>query len=178
MTIARAARRAEFPARFQLIAAMNPCPCGFSGSPLKACRCTPDQIARYQGKLSGPLLDRIDLHIEVPAISAEELLTAQPGEATAGIRARAEAARAVATARQGKANQALQGGEIDLHAALDDDALRFMHKAAGKLGWSARSTHRALKVARTIADLAGASHVQIAHVAEAVQYRRALRGVD
>jgi len=178
VTIARAARRAEFPARFQLIAAMNPCPCGFSGSPLKACRCTPDQISRYQGKLSGPLLDRIDLHIEVPAISTEELLTAQPGEATAGIRARAEAARTLATARQGKANQALQGGEIDLHAVLDDDALRFMHKAAGKLGWSARSTHRALKVARTIADLAGARHVQIVHVAEAVQYRRALRGVE
>ncbi len=178
VTIARAARRAEFPARFQLIAAMNPCPCGFSGSTLKACRCTPDQIARYQGKLSGPLLDRIDLHIEVPAVSAEELLTARPGEATAGIRARAETARALAMARQGKANQALQGGEIDHHAALDDDALRFMHKAAGKLGWSARSTHRALKVARTIADLAGVPHVQIAHVAEAVQYRRALRGVD
>src|SRR6187402_3980590 len=86
ITIARAARRAEFPARFQLIAAMNPCPCGFSGSALKACRCTPDQIARYQGKLSGPLLDRIDLHIEVPAVSAQQLLNSPSGESTESIR--------------------------------------------------------------------------------------------
>ena len=107
-------------------------------------------------------------------MSAQELLNAQAGEATASIRARAGAARARATARQGKANQALQGGEIDRYAALDDDALRFMHKAADKLGWSARSTHRALKVARTIADLAGADQVKTVHVAEAVQYRRAL----
>ncbi len=179
ITIARAARRAEFPARFQLIAAMNPCPCGYlgtSGRGQRACRCTPDQVARYQGRLSGPLLDRIDLHIEVPALSSEELLGAPAGEPTAPIRARAEAARARAMARQGTPNQALQGREIDRHAALDDAALRFMHSAAGKLGWSARGTHRALKVARTIADLAGAETVQLTHVAEAIQYRRALRG--
>ncbi|RZL63903.1 MAG: ATP-binding protein [Variovorax sp.] len=175
ITIARAARRAEFPARFQLIAAMNPCPCGYLGSTLKACRCTPDQVARYQGKLSGPLLDRIDLHIEVPGVSARELLDAPPGEATERIRARAGAARERAMARQGKPNQALQGSEIDRHAGLAPTALQFMHSAAAKLGWSARSTHRALKVARTIADLADVSEIAVAHVAEAVQYRRALQ---
>jgi magnesium chelatase family protein len=173
-TIARAARRAEFPARFQLIAAMNPCPCGWLGAAHRSCRCTPDQVARYQGKLSGPLLDRIDLHVEVPALPAEDLLTAPAGECTEAIRARSAAARDRALARQGKPNQALQGKEIDLHARLDQDASRFLHLAAARLGWSARSTHRVLKVARTIADLAGAAHAQVEHVAEAVQYRRGL----
>ncbi|MGI4779429.1 MAG: YifB family Mg chelatase-like AAA ATPase [Janthinobacterium lividum] len=179
ITIARAARRAEFPARFQLVAAMNPCPCGYLGATTRACRCTPEQVARYQGKLSGPLLDRIDLHIEVPAIPAEQLLgadAAPPGESTATIRARVVEARARAIARQKTPNQALQGADIDRHAALEPAALQFMHAAATKLGWSARSTHRTLKVARTIADLAGAGSVQVPHVAEAVQYRRALRG--
>ncbi|RYZ12893.1 MAG: ATP-binding protein [Comamonadaceae bacterium] len=175
ITVSRAARRAEFPARFQLVAAMNPCPCGHQGSRLKTCRCTPDQVSRYQGKLSGPLLDRIDLHIEVPVVSAQELLAAAPGESSAPVRARAEAARARSLARQGCINQALQGTAIDRHACADDDALRFINGVAGKLGWSARSTHRALKVARTIADLAGAERVTSAHVAEAAQYRRVLR---
>ena len=176
ITIARAARRAEFPARFQLIAAMNPCPCGYLGSALKACRCTPDQVSRYQGKLSGPLLDRIDLHIEVPAVSAQQLLDAPAGESTDSIRSRVIAARERAMQRQGSPNQALQGGAIDRHAALDGAARQFIYNAAARLGWSARSTHRALKVARTIADLAAAEAVQVVHVAEAVQYRRALRG--
>jgi magnesium chelatase family protein len=175
ITISRAARRAEFPARFQLIAAMNPCPCGYLGSPQKACRCTPDQVARYQGKLSGPLLDRIDLHLEVPSLLPADLLQAPPGESTADIRARCTAARARAMARQDKANQALQGQEIDAHVLLVPEAVNFLQVAATRLGWSARSTHRALKVARTIADLAGAPHTELAHVAEAMQYRRALR---
>jgi magnesium chelatase family protein len=174
ITISRAAQRAEFPAQFQFIGAMNPCPCGWLGAAHRSCRCTSDQVARYQGKLSGPLLDRIDLHVEVPALPAEELLNAPAGECTEAIRARSTAARERALARQGKPNQALHGKEIDLHAGLDDGALRFLHLAAARLGWSARSTHRALKVARTIADLAGSARTQVEHVAEAVQYRRGL----
>jgi magnesium chelatase family protein len=176
ITISRAARRAEFPARFQLIAAMNPCPCGYLGSAQKACRCTPDQISRYQGKLSGPLIDRIDLHIEVPALPPADLLLARVGESTTDIRARCTQARERAMDRQGKPNHALQGQEIDTFVLLDDAAVKFLNVAAARLGWSARSTHRALKVARTIADLAGASQTQVGHVAEAMQYRRALRG--
>ncbi len=175
ITIARAARRAEYPARFQMVAAMNPCPCGFLGSAQRACRCTPDQVARYQGKLSGPLLDRIDLHVEVPALPASELLEAPPGESSAAVRERVARARQAALARQGKTNQALQGQEIDTHTALEPAAAQFLQTAAARLGWSARSTHRTLKVARTIADLAGAHQTQAAHVAEAVQYRRVLR---
>ncbi|HEY8907564.1 MAG TPA: YifB family Mg chelatase-like AAA ATPase, partial [Rhodoferax sp.] len=171
ITISRAARRSEFPARFQLIGAMNPCPCGYLGSSQKACRCTPDQVARYQGKLSGPLVDRIDLHVEVPAVSSTELMEAPPGESSAAIQARCVAARARAITRQGKTNQALQGQEIDQFVLLDEAAAKFLNVAATRLGWSARSTHRALKVARTIADLAGAHTTQVTHVAEAMQYR-------
>ena len=175
ITISRAAQRADFPARFQMLAAMNPCPCGYLGSAQRACRCTPDQVARYQGKLSGPLLDRIDLHVEVPTLPADQLVRAPAGESTAAIRIRVEAARARALARQGQPNQALQGQDIDRHVALDDAAAQFLKTAAERLGWSARSTHRALKVARTIADLAGAETTAVAHIAEAVQYRRVLR---
>ena len=175
ITISRAAQRADFPARFQMIAAMNPCPCGFLGSTQRACRCTPDQVHRYQAKLSGPLLDRIDLHVEVPALPADQLVQAPAGEATAAIRARVERARMLAVARQGQPNQALHGQEIDTHVQLQDTAAKFLHTAAARLGWSARSTHRALKVARTIADLAGSPATEVAHVAEAVQYRRVLR---
>jgi magnesium chelatase family protein len=173
ITIARAARRSEFPARFQLLAAMNPCPCGWLGS-ARACRCTPEQIARYQGRLSGPLLDRIDLHVEVPALAPAELLQAPAGEPTAPVQARCIAARERALARQGQANHALQGTDIDRHAGLANAATDFLRHAAARLGWSARSTHRVLKVARTIADLADSASVEVVHVAEAVQYRRAL----
>ncbi len=175
ISIARAARRAEFPARFQLIAAMNPCPCGYLGSRLKACRCTPDQVLRYQGKLSGPLLDRIDLHVEVSALPSDELLQASVGESSEAVATRVHAARQRSTARQNKNNQLLQGQEIDEHCMLDDATRKFLNTAATRLGWSGRSTHRALKVARTIADLAGARSVQLTHVAEAMQYRRALK---
>jgi magnesium chelatase family protein len=155
-----------------MIGAMNPCPCGYLGSAQKTCRCTPNQVARYQGKLSGPLIDRIDLHVEVPALPAHELLQVGPGEGTASIRERCSAARERALTRQGKTNQALQGREIDQHLALDDAAAKFLNLAAARLGWSGRSTHRALKVARTIADLAGVQATQVTHLAEAMQYRR------
>jgi len=175
ITISRAARRADFPAQFQLIAAMNPCPCGYLGSAQKNCRCTPDQVARYQAKLSGPLIDRIDLHVEVPAVASADLMQTPQGESSADIRARCATARARALARQGVTNQALQGQALDTHLLLDDAAAKFLNVAATRLGWSARSTHRALKVARTIADLAGAHGTQVTHLAEAMQYRRALR---
>jgi magnesium chelatase family protein len=139
----------------------------------RACRCTPDQVARYQGRLSGPLLDRIDLHVAVSAVPAAELLQAQAGETTAQVQARCLAARERAQARQGKSNQALAGAEIDAHAMPDDAALKFLHAAAARLGWSARGMHRTLKVARTIADLAGAPRTGLEHIAEALQYRPA-----
>jgi magnesium chelatase family protein len=175
ITISRAAQRADFPAHFQLIAAMNPCPCGYLGAPGHTCRCTPDQIARYQGRISGPLLDRIDLHVEVVSIPPDELLRAPPGEGSAAIRARVVAARQRALARQGAPNQALHGQRLDEHAQPDATAATFLQTAAARLGWSSRAIHRALKVARTIADLAGSQNIATAHVAEAVQYRRTPR---
>ncbi|MFC4926370.1 MULTISPECIES: YifB family Mg chelatase-like AAA ATPase [Delftia] len=175
ITIARAAQRCEFPARFQLVAAMNPCPCGHWGSTVQRCRCTPDKVARYQARISGPLLDRIDLHVEVGALPPQELLAARSGETSEAVRERVVQARTLALQRQGSANHQLQGQALDDHLGLSPEALAFAHKAAARLGWSARSTHRALKVARTIADLAGSAAVETGHVAEAMQYRRVLR---
>ncbi len=172
ITISRAARRAEFPARVQLVAAMNPCPCGYHGHPDGRCRCTPEQIARYHHKLSGPLLDRIDLMLEVPALPACELQSAAPGEASAAVRERVATARGVQLARQGKPNALLAGGEIDRWCTPDAAGARLLAGAIDRLGLSARAYHRILKVARTIADMNGADTVCAPHVAEAVQSRR------
>ncbi|HMO44813.1 MAG TPA: YifB family Mg chelatase-like AAA ATPase [Rubrivivax sp.] len=178
ITISRAARQASFPARFQLVAAMNPCPCGWLGAFAatgKTCRCTPDAIARYQTRLSGPLLDRIDLQVEVPAVKPEALLAQADGEASAEVAARVRVARQRQMQRQGSANAALDAPRIDAFCRLDDAAHRFAQSAASRLHWSSRSLHRALKVARSIADLAGAELIATVHVAEAVQLRRSLQ---
>ena len=168
--VARAARRAEFPARFQLVAAMNPCPCGYLGEP--RCRCTPDQIAKYRAKLSGPFLDRIDLMIDVPAVPEADLTTRGGGESSAVVRERAVRAREAQLARQGKPNAQLASDEIDQHCLPDCAGAQVLKQAMARLDLSARAYHRILKVARTIADLAGAQHIGGPHVAEAIHYRR------
>lgn len=170
--IARAAHRAEFPTRFHLIAAMNPCPCGHHGNPLRSCRCTPDQIARYQARLSGPFLDRIDMQIEVPVLAPAALAAAADGEPSAAVAARVARARRHAHARQGCSNARLAAQALDAHARPDKAALALLQKSAAQLGWSGRSYHRVLRIARTIADLAGGAAIDATHMAEAIQLRR------
>jgi magnesium chelatase family protein len=175
ITISRAAHQADFPARFQLVAAMNPCPCGWLGHVSGKCHCTSDAVGRYQDRISGPLLDRIDMHIEVGAMAPQTMSAMADGESTGTIAARVAHACQLQLARQGKANQGLTTREIDRHCHLDAAGDKTLRSAMAHMHWSARAYHRVLKVARTIADLAGAPSVLAGHVAEAVQYRRGLR---
>ena len=177
--VSRAARQAEFPARFQLVAAMNPCPCGYHGDTRgQACNCTPDQIARYRGRVSGPLLDRLDMQIEVPAVPPALLDgTTGPGdESSATVRARVTAARERQLLRQGGPNAELRPGDLERHCALAPAARALLHQAVDRLRLSARAYHRVLRLARTIADLDEVDVVGVAQVAEAVGYRRLDRG--
>lgn len=176
--ISRAARQAEFPARFQLVAAMNPCPCGYLGDPSGRCRCTAEQVARYRARISGPLLDRIDMQIEVPRLPAERLASSdQAGESSASVRARVEQARQRQQQRAGKPNAHLGAAEIARDCALRDAERALLTRALERLALSARAYHRILKVARTIADLTASDAIGAAHLSEALGYRRLDRGL-
>jgi len=169
--IARAARTAVFPARFMLVGAMNPCPCGFLGHPTRPCRCPPLQVMRYGSRLSGPLRDRLDLTVSVSAVRAQDLQSDEGGEPSAAIRARVVSARERQLARDGRLNARLHGRALRASARLDADAHALLARAMSRLSLSARAYDRLLRVSRTIADLAGSASVCAEHVAEALQFR-------
>ncbi len=178
ITISRAARQADFPARFQLVAAMNPCACGFLGDVSGKCRCTPDQVQRYRAKISGPLLDRIDLQITVPRIERDALTQQSPAsESSAMIQARVVAARQKQVSRAGKCNAQMSVKEVEKFCLADAPAKQLLEMSLSRLSLSARGYHRALKVARTIADLAGSDSITAPHIAEAVRYREMERAI-
>ena len=172
IVVSRAARQAEFPARFQLVAAMNPCPCGYLGHFNERCRCTPEQVARYRGRISGPLLDRIDIQIEVPAVAEGDITNKQWGESSEAVQARTARARDIQLSRQGKTNAMLGVQETEQHCTPDADGEKLVRSALTRLGLSARAYHRVLRIGRTIADIAASPQVSSQHLAEAIQYRR------
>jgi len=177
VSISRAARHCDFPARFQLVAAMNPCPCGWAGDPSGRCLCNDEMIRRYRHRLSGPLLDRIDLHVEVPRLPPTALRPEAPGgEASARARARVVAARTRQLARAGAANAHLDQGQTQAHCRLAPRDTALLERAVDSLQLSARSLHRILRVARTIADLADSAGIETPHLTEAIGYRRLDRG--
>jgi magnesium chelatase family protein len=170
--ISRAAQQACFPARFQLIAAMNPCPCGYAGDSSGRCHCTPEQVNRYRMKLSGPLLDRIDMHIKVPSLAPGTLRNdTSEAEASQSVQERVITARKLQLDRQQKANFLLQGREIETHCALSEEQHQLLEKAAQQLNLSVRAYHRILRVARTIADLDNNPGIKMQHLTEALNYR-------
>ena len=175
VTIARAARTAVFPARFMLVGAMNPCPCGFLGDTMRECRCTPQQIARYRDRLSGPLRDRLDLTVEVPALPPSVLTMSAGGESSASVRGRVVAARERQRARYATdlicTNTELAPAQMGRYCSLDAPARRILDGALVRMSLSARGYDRVRKVARTIADLAGEERIAADHLAEALQFR-------
>ncbi|WP_147674810.1 YifB family Mg chelatase-like AAA ATPase, partial [Vulcaniibacterium tengchongense] len=179
VTVSRAARSAEFPARFQLVAAMNPCPCGWAGDASARCHCSPDTIRRYRARVSGPLLDRIDLHVEVPRLPPAQLRPeAPPGESSAQVRERVARARERQLARAGCLNARLDQAQTQSHCRLAPADQALLERAVDALQLSARSLHRILRVARTIADLADEAQIHTAHLTEAIGYRRVDRGAQ
>ena len=175
ITVSRAIGSINYPASFMLVAAMNPCLCGFLTDPQKECNCTPLQVQRYRSRVSGPLLDRIDIQLEVPALRYQDLASKDAGESSSIIRQRVNAARAIQLKRFEKTkihgNAQMGARDIKRHCAVLEDAEKLLETAINKLGLSARAYSRVLKVARTIADLAGSEHIEAAHIAEAIQYR-------
>jgi magnesium chelatase family protein len=173
ITISRAANQAEFPARFQLIAAMNPCPCGYLGE--SRCHCTEDQVRRYRAKVSGPLMDRIDMLVEVPPVAKSMLRPAQDSdkeEDSVTVCKRVLQARKRQMKRTGKTNSLLENKELDIYCTLSESNYQLLEHAISRFGLSARAYHRILKVARTIADLADSDQIQTVHLSEAIGYRR------
>ncbi|MFB0518916.1 MAG: ATP-binding protein, partial [Acidobacteriota bacterium] len=175
VTISRASHSLTYPARFMLAAAMNPCPCGYFTDQFKECTCTPLQIQRYLSKISGPLMDRIDIHIEVPSVKYRELASPHPSESSEVIRERVAKAREIQLERlKGEkiyCNAQMGSPKIRKYCSISEDSENLLEMAIDKLGFSARAHDRILKVARTVADLEGASHIEANHISEAIQYR-------